>query len=58
MPIENAMRNPGHFLGCPGVLNLGMTVIALVFLVVGSIGFLKYGDEAQGSVTLNLPQDA
>ncbi|XP_054266454.1 proton-coupled amino acid transporter-like protein pathetic isoform X1 [Macrosteles quadrilineatus] len=57
MPIENAMRYPSHFLGCPGVLNLGMSVVATVFLVMGAIGYIKYGDLVQGSITLNLPQD-
>ncbi|KAG8292115.1 hypothetical protein J6590_046935 [Homalodisca vitripennis] len=58
MPIENAMRKPGHFLGCPGVLNIGMTVVASTFLVVGAVGYVKYGNEVQGNITLNLPQDA
>lgn len=58
MPVENAMRYPGHFLGCPGVLNFAMTIIALANLVVGSVGYIKYGDEVEGSITLNLPDDA
>ncbi|XP_063380142.1 proton-coupled amino acid transporter-like protein CG1139 [Cydia fagiglandana] len=57
MPVENEMANPKRFLGCPGVLNVTMVVVATLYGVVGLFGFLKYGDEAQGSVTLNLPQD-
>ncbi|XP_063530212.1 proton-coupled amino acid transporter-like protein CG1139 [Cydia strobilella] len=57
MPVENEMANPKHFLGCPGVLNVTMVFVATLYSVVGLFGFLKYGDEAQGSVTLNLPQD-
>lgn len=57
MPIENEMANPKRFLGCPGVLNVTMVFVATLYGVVGLFGFLKYGDEAQGSITLNLPQD-
>lgn len=57
MPIENAMRTPKHFVGCPGVLNFGMTVVASMFLTVGFFGYLRFGDDVQGSITLNLPKD-
>ncbi|XP_073967393.1 proton-coupled amino acid transporter-like protein acs [Choristoneura fumiferana] len=57
MPIENEMANPKHFLGCPGVLNVTMIFVAALYGIVGLFGFLKYGEEVKGSVTLNLPQD-
>uniref|UniRef100_A0A1B6LHE4 Amino acid transporter transmembrane domain-containing protein n=1 Tax=Graphocephala atropunctata TaxID=36148 RepID=A0A1B6LHE4_9HEMI len=57
MPIENAMHYPAHFLGCPGTLTVGMTVVAFAYFFVGSIGYIRFGDEVQGLVTLNLPQD-
>lgn len=57
MPIENEMKKPQHFLGCPGVLNVAMTAIAVMYGFVGFSGYLKFGDEVRGSLTLNLPQD-
>ncbi|XP_026765098.1 proton-coupled amino acid transporter-like protein pathetic isoform X1 [Galleria mellonella] len=57
MPVENEMTKPQHFLGCPGVLNIAMVIVVLMYGFVGFSGYLKYGDEARGSLTLNLPQD-
>ncbi|XP_039746103.1 proton-coupled amino acid transporter-like protein CG1139 [Pararge aegeria] len=57
MPVENEMANPRHFLGCPGVLNVTMVLVASLYAVVGLFGYLKYGDEVLGSITLNLPEN-
>ncbi|KAJ8897617.1 hypothetical protein PR048_002966 [Dryococelus australis] len=57
MPLENRMKNPGHFLGCPGVLNIGMTGVVLIYATIGLLGYLKYGQDAQASVSLNLPTE-
>ena len=57
MPIENAMRKPSHFLGCPSVLNIGMAVVCSMLMIVGFLGYLRYGDQVEVNVTLNLPQD-
>ncbi|XP_063236029.1 proton-coupled amino acid transporter-like protein pathetic [Bacillus rossius redtenbacheri] len=57
MPLENSMRNPSHFLGCPGVLNIGMTCVVLLYAVIGLFGYLKYGDDIQASISLNLPTE-
>ncbi|XP_059468908.1 proton-coupled amino acid transporter-like protein CG1139 [Neocloeon triangulifer] len=57
MPLENNMKTPQHFIGCPGVLNIGMTVVVTLYSAVGFFGYLKYGEETQGSITLNLPTD-
>lgn len=57
MPVENSMKNPQHFLGCPGVLNCAMSVVVILYAVIGFFGYLKYGDATEGSVTLNLPVD-
>ncbi|CAB3241158.1 unnamed protein product [Arctia plantaginis] len=58
MPVENEMKNPKRFLGCPGVLNTAMIIVIGLFVVMGFFGYLQFGDEAKGSVTLNLPEDA
>lgn len=57
MPLENNMKNPAHFIGCPGVLNTGMFLVVIFYAFTGFFGFLKYGTETEGSITLNLPQD-
>lgn len=57
MPIENRMRNPLHFAGWNGILNLGMVTICSLYTAMGWFGYLKFGDESKGSVTLNLPTD-
>lgn len=55
--LENNMENPKSFGGTFGVLNIGMFIVTLLYGFVGFIGYLKYGDKSEGSITLNLPQD-
>lgn len=55
MPLENSMSTPRHFLGLCGVLNQGMSGVALVYILLGFLGYVKYGSDAKGSITLNLP---
>lgn len=57
MPLENNMKTPTHFIGCPGVLNTGMSFVVTLYASVGFFGFLKYGYETEPSITLNLPKD-
>ncbi|XP_066147989.1 proton-coupled amino acid transporter-like protein CG1139 isoform X1 [Euwallacea fornicatus] len=57
MPLENNMKHPSHFIGCPGVLNTGMFFVVTLYASTGFFGFLKYGNATEGSITLNLPQD-
>ncbi|XP_059469500.1 proton-coupled amino acid transporter-like protein pathetic [Neocloeon triangulifer] len=57
MPLENNMKNPRHFLGLAGVLNQGMAGVTLIYILLGFLGYLKYGDDTEGSITLNLPTD-
>lgn len=57
MPLENNMKNPTHFLGLGGVLNQGMAGVTLVYIFLGFLGYLKYGNDTLGSITLNLPQE-
>ena len=55
MPVENDMKNPQHFLGCPGVLNTAMGTVIVLYAVIGFFGYVKFGPAIQGSITLNLP---
>jgi len=57
MPLENNMKTPENFLGCPGVLNIGMFVTVCLYSILGFLGYLRYGDATQGSITLNLPDE-
>ena len=55
MPLENNMKTPQHFIGCPGVLNIGMSVVVTLYTAVGFFGYLKYGSHTKAAITLNLP---
>lgn len=57
MPVENEMRNPARFLGCPGVLNTAMLTVVALYGSLGFFGYVKYSDGIKGSITLNLPQE-
>lgn len=57
MPLENEMQKPQHFLGCPGVLNIAMSTVVVLYGFVGFVGYMSFGEEVRGSLTLNLPQD-
>ena len=74
LPIENQMRKPKvrddvsvnckicsswqDMLGWAGVLNFSMVTIALLYIAMGSFGYLRYGNETKSSITLNLPQES
>ncbi|XP_055708651.1 proton-coupled amino acid transporter-like protein CG1139 isoform X1 [Phlebotomus papatasi] len=57
MSLENNMKSPQHFIGCPGVLNTGMAFVVGLYATVGFLGYLKYGEDTKGSITLNLPNE-
>lgn len=57
MPVANNMKYPNHFLGCPSVLNVTMTIVVSLYAMMGLFGYLAYGEAAQASITLNLPTD-
>lgn len=56
MPVENSMRKPQHFLGCPGVLNTAMITVMCLYAVIGFLGYVRFGDAVEPSITLNLLQ--
>ena len=55
LPLENKMRRPAQMLGPFGVLSTGMALTAIFDAAVGFLGYSKFGEDIQGSVTLNLP---
>lgn len=54
MPLENSMMK-NEFLGCPGVLNIGMGVIVSIYASIGFFGYLAFGEATEAAITQNLP---
>ncbi|KAK2589257.1 hypothetical protein KPH14_007817 [Odynerus spinipes] len=54
LPLKNEMKKPSNFNKTFGVLNVGMVIVGAMFVAMGFLSYLKYGDAVQGSVTLNL----
>ncbi|XP_045458167.1 proton-coupled amino acid transporter-like protein CG1139 [Melitaea cinxia] len=54
LPLKNEMKNREQFQKPLGVLNVGMVLVASIFIVVGFFGYLKWGEDVAGSLTLNL----
>lgn len=57
LPLENNMKTPQDFGGISGVLNTGMVIVACLYTSVGFFGYLKFGEEVSGTITVNLPLD-
>ena len=55
LPLENQMKTPRDMRGWNGVLNTSMTIVTCLYIAVGFFGYLKYGEDVLGSITLNLP---
>ncbi|KAL7732235.1 hypothetical protein ACLKA6_018474 [Drosophila palustris] len=55
MPLENNMKTPQNFLGICGVLSKGMSGVTLIYMLLGFLGYMRYGNETGESITLNLP---
>jgi len=56
LPLQSEMKKPELFIRPFGVLNVGMTIVTSLILVMGFLGYLKFGDAVEGSLTLNLPK--
>lgn len=56
MPVENTMKKPQHMLGCPGVLNSAMSLVTALHATIGFLGYVRYGDDVEAIITLNLPK--
>ncbi len=51
------MKEPEAYGGCNGVLNTGMCLVTILYFFVGFFGYIRYGSDARGSISLNLPND-
>ncbi|KFB47259.1 AGAP010508-PA-like protein [Anopheles sinensis] len=56
-PVANQMKSPQHYLGCPGIVNINNICLAFLYSFLGLMGYLRYGDAIQGSITLNFPTE-
>ncbi|XP_032707492.1 proton-coupled amino acid transporter 3 isoform X2 [Lontra canadensis] len=52
LPLKNQMKHPQQF---SFVLYLGMSLIIILYICLGTLGYLKFGSNTQASITLNLP---
>lgn len=55
LPVYHEMRFKQDFQPWNGVLNTSMSIVAILYFSIGFFGYLKYGEEAADSITLNLP---
>lgn len=57
MPLENEMKTPESFGSKCGVLNIAIFIIVLLYVFMGLMGYLAYGENVRDSITLNLKHD-
>ncbi|XP_034255631.1 proton-coupled amino acid transporter-like protein pathetic isoform X2 [Thrips palmi] len=57
MPLENNMKTPKNFLGLGGVLNQGMAGVTMIYILLGFLGYMAFGEETADVITLNLPNE-
>ncbi|OBZ83315.1 Vacuolar amino acid transporter 3 [Choanephora cucurbitarum] len=54
IPIVESMDRPEKF---PFVVTLGMIIVCIVYILIGTLSYLAYGDTIQSAVIYNFPAD-
>lgn len=54
MPLENSMKTPRSMLGFCGVLNKGISAVTFIYMLLGFLGYLRYGETVEDNISLNL----
>lgn len=57
MSVEMNMKNPKDFTKTFGLLNCTNGLVTIFYTGVAFLGYWKYGEDIQASITLNLPGD-
>jgi solute carrier family 36 (proton-coupled amino acid transporter) len=57
LPLQRDMRRPQDFRGWVGLLNVGMVIVTCLYVAVGFFGYVRYGEDIEASITLNLPSE-
>ncbi|KAI9254076.1 transmembrane amino acid transporter protein-domain-containing protein [Sporodiniella umbellata] len=52
IPIVESMKQPDRF---PFVLTLGMLIVTMIYVLIGTLSYLAYGDRIQSAVIYNFP---
>ncbi|XP_076993560.1 proton-coupled amino acid transporter 3 isoform X3 [Tamandua tetradactyla] len=52
LSLKNQMKHPQKF---SFVLYLGMSLVIILYICLGTLGYMKFGSGTQASITLNLP---
>uniref|UniRef100_A0A1I7ZFA2 Aa_trans domain-containing protein n=1 Tax=Steinernema glaseri TaxID=37863 RepID=A0A1I7ZFA2_9BILA len=55
LPMENKLKHPEDMVGPVGVLSTGMSLVTIAYAASGFFGYVTYGKDIEGSITLNLP---
>ncbi|KAE8740835.1 hypothetical protein FOCC_FOCC013627 [Frankliniella occidentalis] len=56
MALKNEMRNPDDFSRPLGVLNVGTAFIGVLLITLGSVSYIKYGEDVLALIPLNFDQ--
>ncbi|XP_018566975.1 proton-coupled amino acid transporter-like protein CG1139 isoform X2 [Anoplophora glabripennis] len=55
--LENNMKTPKTFRGAFGVLNVGMGIVTVIYVLMAMMGYWRYGEKIKDSITLNFPKE-
>lgn len=56
LPLQREMKKKKNFTSTFGVLNVGSILMILLLLSMGFFGYLKFGENVKGSITLSISE--